>query len=178
MKRYSILLTILCVLVINTYILSYKYSFFSDVVYETTNYINNKDNLVVMDKKIEIIETKMTFEVLNTYEGTLTAYGADCYGCSGITSSGFDLRDNNIFYEDNKFGTLRIVAADKGVPLGTVVRISNVKIYDKPIVAIVLDRGYAIKGNIMDLAFGFQDDPDVKKIGRSNVVYETLRYGW
>lgn len=178
MKLIIKAMAIFLILILNAVILSYKYSYFSDVVYKTSNITNEKDNLVVMEKKIEVSGLKKSFEVLTTYEGTMTAYGADCYGCSGITASGHDLRNNNIYFEDEKFGTLRVLAADRIIPFGTIVRVTGVKIYEEPFLGIVLDRGYLIKGNLMDLAFGFQDDPDVKSVGRSNVVYEVLRYGW
>ncbi len=177
MIKKSIYFLIIIILLINVSILSYRYSFYSNIVYRASIYSREKDNLVIVEKEVKINDNE-SFTVLDSYEGVMTAYGADCYGCSGVTAYGYDIRNNNIYYEDEKFGNIRIVAADNSVPFGTVVRVSGVKIYEEPFLAIVLDRGYAIKGDIMDLAFGFQDDEDVKKVGRSNVLYEVLRYGW
>lgn len=178
MKKIISFILIGFIILFNAFILIYKYSFFSNIEYKKNNYFVEKDNLVVVEKKVEIADAKQTFEVIETYEGKMTAYGADCYGCSGITASGYDIRNNNIYYEDKTFGTVRIVAADRAVPFGTVVRVTGVKIYKEPFLAIVLDRGSAIKGKIMDLAFGFQDEEEVKQVGRSSVIYEVLRYGW
>lgn len=176
MIKKSIYVLITLIVFANVYILSYKYSFYSDIIYKANVYSQEKDNLVIIEKEIKVEEKN--YAVLDSYEGTMTAYGADCYGCSGITASGYDIRNDNIYFQDEKFGKIRIVAADSSVPFGTVVRISGVKIYEEPFFAIVLDRGYLIKGKIMDLAFGFQDEEDVKKVGRSEVLYEVLRYGW
>lgn len=176
MIKKSIYVLITLIVFMNICILSYKYSFYSDIIYKANVYSHEKDNLVIVEKEVKVEEKNYT--VLDSYDGMMTAYGADCYGCSGITASGYDIRDNNIYYQDEKFGKIRIVAADRSVPFGTVVRISGVKIYEEPFLAVVLDRGYAIKGKIMDLAFGFQDEEDVKKVGRSEVLYEILRYGW
>ena len=91
-------------------------------------------------------------EVSQDYQGGfigyLTHYGPDCIGCSGITASGYDVR-NTIYYEDNECGTLRIIALSKNYPLYTVVRMNNYK--GGEIYAIVLDRGGAITGDRIDL---------------------------
>lgn len=50
-------------------------------------------------------------EVLNTVVGNLTGYGANCYGCSGYTAAGHNLNES-MYYDDNEFGTVRILAAD------------------------------------------------------------------
>ena len=76
---------------------------------------------------------------LETFTGSLTGYGPDCYGCGGKTSTGYDLREN-IYYEDAEYGTIRIVAADKYFPFYSIIRISNVPGME-PFIAIVLDRG-------------------------------------
>ena len=82
------------------------------------------------------------------FTGYLTHYGPDCVGCSGVTASGYDVR-NTIYYEDNECGILRIIALSKNYPLYTVVRINNYK--GGEIYAIVLDRGGAITGDRIDL---------------------------
>ena len=177
MKKVIAILAILSIMTLNAYILSYKYSYFSVISYRNEKYIGQKDNLVVVENKANIEFKDKDYPILETYEGTMTAYGADCYGCSGITASGYDIRDT-IYYEDKTFGTLRITAADKSIPFGTVVRIRGLKVYEKPIIAIVLDRGWLIKGTLMDLAFAEENEDIVKQIGRSNVTYDVLRYGW
>ena len=126
---------------------------------------NSLPNKVVNDKTI-------------TFFGQLTAYAPTCKGCSGITASGYDVRDGNIYYNDAKYGKLRIVAADPKIPLGTVVKISAHQLYDYTFMAIVLDRGSAIKGELFDLLFESEEGLN-ETVGRlKNVKYEILRYGW
>lgn len=115
--------------------------------------------------------------IIETFYGQLTGYGPDCDGCIGITTSGYDVRGGNIYYEDNLYGKLRILAADKKVPFGTIMRITVPNIYKEPIVAIVLDRGYLIKNDKFDLLFN--NEEETKPVGRQkNVKFEVLRYGW
>mgnify|MGYP001260414216 CR=1 FL=1 len=177
MKKIFIFLLIIMIFLFNAYILAYKYSFFSVASYKKDNHISQKDNLVIVEEKVRIVQQDKDYPILKTYEGTMTAYGANCHGCSGITAYGYDIR-NNIYFEDKTFGMLRIVAADKSIPFGTVVRVSGLKVYDDPILAIVLDRGWLIKGTLMDLAFNDENEEIVMKLGRSKVTYDVLRQGW
>ena len=84
------------------------------------------------------------YPVLNSYTNlVMTGYGYDCRGCTtGKTASGYSIRDT-IYYDDPTFGTLRIVAMDKSIPMYSIVRISNINGME-PILAIVLDRGGGI----------------------------------
>lgn len=84
------------------------------------------------------------YPVLNSYTNlVMTGYGYDCRGCTtGKTASGYSIRDT-IYYDDPTFGTLRIVAMDKSIPMYSIVRISNINGME-PILAIVLDRGDGI----------------------------------
>lgn len=83
-----------------------------------------------------------SYTVLSQETVNISHYGHDCYGCtSGKTASGYYVGDGKIYYEDNNFGSVRIIAADKKYPLGTIVRINN---KGTIIVAIVLDRGGGI----------------------------------
>ncbi len=119
---------------------------------------------------------------IDTFMGELTGYGWDCTGCNGTVNGGpnsarQDVRNGNIYYNDDTFGKIRIVAADEKFPFGTVVRVIAPKISDNPIVAIVLDRGSAIKGHRFDLLY--ENEAATKVVGlQKNVKYEILRYGW
>lgn len=114
-----------------------------------------------------------------SFEGQMTAYKATCVGCTGKVSCPprQDVRNDNIYYEDSEYGSIRILAADPNIPCGTIVHITNVTFSSEPIIGIVLDRGGAIKGNIMDFLVGENDDMDV--VGRQRGVhYEVMRWGW
>ena len=114
-----------------------------------------------------------------SFVGQMTAYKATCVGCTGKVSCPprQDVRNDNIYYEDSEYGRIRILAADRAIPCGTIVSITNVTFSSEPIIGIVLDRGGAIKGNIMDFLVGENDDMDI--VGRQRGVnYEVMRWGW
>ena len=145
-----------------------------------------KDTLV---NKITLADE---YPILDTFVGTVTAYGPDCAGCIGITSSGYKVAEkvNGVFntitttYIDDDFGELRILAAaNTKFPIGTVMRMSGANI-DGYITGIVLDTGSAMRqawnrGEILiDLMFATENSDDVYIFGRRrNVTMEILRYG-
>lgn len=171
-KNISKLLISICVLIVmfNAYIIINFVKKNNDLLNEKQNVFENGYNTANLIEETDALEI---------FYGQLTAYGADCYGCSGITASGYDIRNGNIYYIDKEYSKVRVVAADRNYKFGTIVRISNLKFYDEPVLAIVLDRGFLIKGNIMDLAFDTVENPDVMNLGREkNVKFEILRHGW
>ena len=114
-----------------------------------------------------------------SFVGQMTAYNPICVGCTGKVACPprQDVRNGNIWYEDSAYGKIRILAADPHIPCGTIIKITNVSFSTEPIVGIVLDRGGAIKGNIIDFLVSETDDMDV--VGRQREVnYEVLRWGW
>lgn len=124
------------------------------------------------------VEKKEVEPVLATYTGNITAYGPDCTGCSGTTASGYNVR-NNIYYNDKKYGKVRIVAADKSLPFGSIIRINNIDISTDPILAIVLDRGGAIGFNkrvYFDLLY--KSEKDTLSFGVQKATFEVLRRGF
>lgn len=136
--------------------------------YKEYTYVSREINIF---KKVEIKE-----KILATYSGPITAYGPDCKGCTGITASGYDVR-NNIYYSDKEYGKIRIVAADKSIPFGTIIRIR--KIFKEPLIAIVLDRGSAIGFNkrvYIDLLY--ISEKETLAFGKKTATFEVLRYGF
>lgn len=128
---------------------------------------------------------------LDTYYGTITAYGPDCVGCSGITASGYKVAENvggvitstTTTYNDSTYGDLRVLASANAFPFGTVMRISGDRI-DGYIMGIVLDRGGAMNNAwgdgevLIDLLFATEHSSEVYEFGRQkNVKFEVLRYG-
>ena len=132
-------------------------------------------------------------EAIDTFTGTITAYGPDCAGCMGITASGYKVanRTSAVFetitttYLDEDFGELRILAAARSkFPFGTVIRITGDRI-NGSISGIVLDTGGAMvnawnEGSILiDLLFSTEKSQAVYDFGRQrNVKFEVLRYGY
>lgn len=110
------------------------------------------------------------------YQGTMTAYGPDCVGCSGVVACApYPNVSKTIYYNDNVYGKVRIVAADKRIPCGTIVKVRNSSIATE-FTAIVLDRGGAIKNTLMDLLY--DKETNTNSFGRQKVEYEIIRWGW
>ena len=115
----------------------------------------------------------LSIPVIETTYGTASAYSPYCYGCSGFTASGYDVK-NNTYYQDNTYGTIRIVAADSEYPFGTIVRIND------GIIAIVLDRGGGIGINKkFQYDILTSSDAEAYQIGvMYNAKFEILRLGY
>ena len=125
------------------------------------------------------VQSKPITNVLETIKGKMSGYGPDCKGCSGRLASGINAKNGNIYYNDKKYGKIRIVAGDRKYKFGTIVRIKNSKAGNN-IIAIVLDRGSSIgigKKFLFDLLYA--SEKDAKKYEVSyNVTFEILRYGY
>ena len=142
----------------------------NDIVTKT----NNSTSINLGDVKSNTLSNPKQFN------GTLTGYGADCEGCSGIVACSpyQNVKNNNIYYNDKEYGKVRILAADKSIPCGSIVHIENFKFVDNnEFIGIVLDRGSAIVGNTMDLLYPTEND--TVKIGRQkNISFNVIRWGW
>ncbi len=125
-------------------------------------------------------DTSVNSSVIESYKGKITGYGPDCYGCTtSETASGMYIGGGNIYYQDNNFGKIRIVAADKRYPFGTIVRISNLSIYQEPILAVVLDRGGAIgDGKQANFDLLFESEAKASVVGLTTANFEILRLGY
>ena len=122
--------------------------------------------------------------------GSTTGYGADCVGCSGnvacSTINGtHNLIRDGVYYNDSKYGNVRIIAADNSLySCGTIIEIDN-GIMD-PFMAIVLDTGGAMRsawsnGNILiDIAFPYEYSNGINNATNKsgNVKLKIYRYGW
>ena len=86
------------------------------------------------------------------------------------------LYQEGIYFNDKKYGKVRIVASSKKYQCGTILKFNVGKLSDEPMIAIVLDRG--VSGNVIDLLTDSKDYA-VKKVGRvRNLEFEVLREGW
>lgn len=158
--------------------------------------LNSSYNLVPYtieeQDEMAVVTDYNNINVIDTFVGTITAYGPDCSGCSGVTASGYKVANNvgglitstTTTYVDETFGELRILAAATNkFPFGTVIRISGSRI-EGHIIGIVLDRGGAMnnawsEGKVLiDLLFSKERSDEVYEFGRQeNVTFEVLRYG-
>ncbi|MBQ8473063.1 MAG: 3D domain-containing protein [Bacilli bacterium] len=140
-----------------------------------------QEEIVIKGEYAPNLEVINTVEVLATYHGKMTGYGPDCVGCSGITASGRNVLNGNIYYDDKTFGTIRIVAGDKSIPFGSIIKITGINISSEPVLAIVLDRGGMIgfaegKHAYFDLLYA--SEGDASSFGRQDATFELLRTGY
>ena len=171
MKFIRMTFIILLLLFIN-YLVNISY------IIEKHNYILSVEESGMYNYKNIVIEEEKEEYIIETFYGVMTGYDAYCDGCIGITASGYDVR-NTIYYDDNEYGNVKIIATDRMYPFGTIIRISNTPGYDS-FNAIVLDRGSSIgnnKSSQVDLLFSNRDL--AYRFGRVfDVKFEILRWGY
>ena len=152
---------------------------------QAVHIVNKYNSIKEAEKKVEIPFFESFYDAISVastspvaFNGKLTAYGPDCPGCSGNSACPprQNFKNGNIYFEDQVYGTVRVVAADRSIPCGSIVRISGINIYSESILAIVMDRGGAVNGNHMDLLFTSQSN--LEGFVTSNVKFELIRYGW
>ncbi len=132
------------------------------------------------------------YEVINTYFGTLTGYGPDCYGCGNFvtnkvsTASGYHIANIvdgvvqpafTTTYNDEVFGEVSIVAGDVSIPFYSIVRFTIPN--QEPVIAIVLDRGGTVGFSEKSLTtFDLLFATEKQAMGKTgNVKFEILRMG-
>ncbi len=150
-----------------------------EAIHIITKYDNRNQTLKVREVSNMVEASLYGAQTPISFTGQMTAYNPICVGCTGKVACPprQDVTKGNIYFNDNEYGKIRILAADPAIPCGTIVKITNVSFSDEPIIGIVLDRGGLIKGNIMDFLMTETDDMDI--VGRQkNVHYEVLRWSW
>ena len=154
-----------------------------DYTYDGLNYVH------LSDMKNEIVQVGTGRE--GNYTGKLTGYGPDCPGCSSVgnvacrTKSGINhsLINDGLYYNDEIYGSVRILAADNtAFPCGTIVKVNNGNLDE--FYGIVLDSGSAMRGAWkegivwMDLAFSSQAEARTGGATSSNTTFNVQRWGW
>lgn len=148
----------------------------------------SSDNVIVNDNDIDIdadtdsvengsVTEPVLNEAIEVQYGKLSRYGPDCYGCSGYVAYGKYVGDGTIYYYDNYYGNVRILAGDKSYPFGTIVRVS---FRDESFLGIVLDRGGAIGFNrtaLFDLLYPSEYLANIDGVNY-NTKFEVLRIGF
>ena len=157
------------------YLLILLFGFSNDI--DTNKYIITFDEIDFPKMKIkEEKEEVKQEEILDVFNSTITAYEPFCIGCSGITASGYNVKETDT-YNDNEYGIVNVLAADSLIPFGSIIKFNINNIDYK---AIVLDRGGAIGFNSysqFDLLF--KNEEDAINFGvHENIKFEILRYGF
>ena len=141
----------------------------------SNNNLNKTLDLHAMAIKYEEIKKNDLYSPLDVYNGVLTGYAANCPLCGGrLGCNGQNVLDGTTTYEDNQYGTVRIVASSSNLACGSIVEFKDPS-SDNNITAIVLDRG--VLGTALDLLVE-NEDYALKNIGRRNISYNILRYGY
>ena len=110
----------------------------------------------------------------SVFTGTMSGYGSDI---GSLTASGHYIGDS-IYYSDSTYGNIRILAGDRSIPFGTVIRVSNSNAGS--FIGIVLDTGRNIGfDRLYDFDLLFETSKEAIKYGVSkNVTFEILRVGY
>lgn len=135
--------------------------------------LNKTLDLTAMSLKIDEINHNDLYYPLDTYNGVLTGYAANCPLCGGtLGCTGQNVLDGTTTYSDKDYGTVRIVASSKSLPCGSIV---NFNLNEENITAIVLDRG--VTGTALDLLVE-SESLAITNVGRKNISYNILRFGY
>jgi len=152
-----------------------------DYTYDGLEYIH------LSDKTNEILMVGSGAE--GEFTGTLTGYGPDCEGCSLVgnvscrTKEGktHSLITHGLYYEDETYGSVRILAADhSGFPCGTIVNVSNNTIGS--FTGIVLDTGITMRrawrNGIVWMDVAFEAESQTAWVTNHNTKFSVQRWGW
>ena len=150
---------------------------------QAVHIVNKYNSLLENAKAVEVKSLSEAVKIAPkksvSFNGSMTAYGPDCKGCSGRTSCPprQNLSGGNVYFKDQDYGVVRILAGDRSLPCGTIVKISNVSITKNYIYGVVLDRGSSIQGTKMDIMY--ESEKKAMSFGKQyNVKYEIVRWGW
>ncbi len=154
-----------------------------DFTYDGLNYTH------LSDKKNQVVEVGTGKE--GEYKGTLTGYGPDCPGCSVVgnvscltkNNTRHSLITDGIYYNDDVYGNVRILAADNTLfPCGTIIKVNNG--YLTEFYGVVLDTGSTMRnawkqGKVwIDLAFSSQKVALTAGATSKNTKFSVQRWGW
>ena len=92
--------------------------------------INKAINLSTMALKADEFKENDIYSAKDTFTGHLTGYVYNCPLCSGQLACmwKYDITDGKTTYDDETYGTVRIVASSKNLPCGTIVRFNSKRI--------------------------------------------------
>lgn len=138
----------------------------------------NKEETIKQEetKKIEPVVEEVKNDIITSYSGSLSFYHANCVGCSGITSTGVDVSDGKLYYDDHTYGKVRIIAAGPEIKKWSIVRIKNSSL-GKDVLAIVLDRGGNIGCDRKFIIDVLTNSSESKGGIENNVTVDVIRQG-
>lgn len=147
--------------------------------------------VILQDVVNEVVEVGTG--AVGVYNGIMTGYGPDCHTCNGLgyvacrteNKKNFNLLTDGIYYNDDEYGQVRVLAADlSAFPCGTIVKVESRTL--GTFMGIVLDTGYDMRKHYakgiyhFDVAYTTEKDEMVAKTTdmTGKVVYNVQRWGW
>lgn len=127
------------------------------------------------------------------YNGIMTGYGPDCATCDGLgfvacstkDKKGYNIITDGIYYNDEEFGEVRVLAAALAeFPCGTIVEVDSPNL--GKFMGIVMDTGYDMRRFYsmgiyhFDVAYDSEENYMVPYTTSmtGEVVYSVQRWGW
>ena len=127
------------------------------------------------------------------YKGIMTGYGPDCVTCDGLgyvacstkDKKDFNIITDGIYYDDEEFGEVRVLAAALAeFPCGTIVEVDSSNL--GKFMGIVMDTGYDMRRFYkmgiyhFDVAYDTEENYMVPYTTNmtGEVVYSVQRWGW
>ena len=139
------------------------------------NINKNIDLVAKAQKEYEFIANDL-YAPIDYFNGYLTGYAANCPLCGGtLGCTGQNVLDGTTKVYDEDYGTVNIVASSSNLPCGSIVSFNLDSISDKPITAIVLDRG--VLGTNLDLLVESEEYARMY-VGGRKITYNVLRKGY
>lgn len=165
---------VFCIFILVATILCFKNSSVTVITQAANVNLNKSINLNAMSKVIKNFSLNDINTPLDTYNGKLTAYLANCPECSGrLGCNGQNVLNGTTTFYDSMYGTVNIVASSSNLACGSIVRFKSYN-SDNYITAIVLDRG--VTGTTLDLLVN--DMSVARQVGARSITYDILRFGY
>jgi len=153
----------------------------------------NQDGSVNVVKEVVDEEVTVGTGKYGVYKGIMTGYGPDCVTCDGLgyvacstrEKKSFNLITDGIYYDDEEFGSVRVLAAAFAeFPCGTIVEVDSPNL--GKFMGIVLDTGYDMRRFYklgiyhFDVAYTTEEDYMVPYTTNmtGEVIYNVQRWGW
>lgn len=156
-------------------------------------YFINKDNGATTINEVVNEQVVIGTGKYGIYNGIMTGYGPDCVTCDGLgyvacstkDNRSFNLIKDGVYYNDDEFGKVRILAAALAeFPCGTIVEVDSSNL--GKFMGIVLDTGYDMRRFYkmgiyhFDVAYDTEENYMVPYTTNmtGKVVYSVQRWGW
>ena len=136
----------------------FLFIFYSCTVSPRYNSLNSN----VKSTKINIPQNKKKSNFKNKYYGVSSWYGPNFHGKLTANGEVFDMN--------------AMTAAHKALPLGSLVRVTNLA-NDKSVTVRINDRGPYVQGRILDCSYGVAKDLGFVDEGTASVRIDVIEFG-